>query len=36
MPVAISNDVGSALGCTLSSEFQPIYSFAHRRPVGYE
>jgi len=36
MPVAISNDVGSALGCTLSSQFQPIYSLAHRRPVGYE
>lgn len=36
MPVAISNDVGSALGCTLSSAFQPIFSLAHRRPVGYE
>ena len=36
MPVAISNDAGSALGCTLSSQFQPIFSLAHRRPVGYE
>ncbi len=34
--MAISNDVGSALGCTLSSQFQPIFSLAHRRPVGYE
>jgi len=33
---APANDVGSALGCTLSSQFQPIFSLAHRRPVGYE
>jgi EAL domain-containing protein (putative c-di-GMP-specific phosphodiesterase class I) len=33
---AVSNEIDNALGCALSSQFQPIFSLAHRRPVGYE
>lgn len=34
--VSTSGAIGHFYGCTLHSVFQPVYSFSHKKPIGYE